>query len=76
MSQTAELNMQGIEFKIGDRVSQKDIEGPVGTIRQIREETKKSAARASGKEGPGVTVQILWDNGTLSHLIPENLEKK
>jgi hypothetical protein len=70
------MSMPDIEFKVGDRVSRKDAEGPLGTIRQIREETKKSAARSSGKEGPGVTVQILWDNGTLSHLIPENLERQ
>lgn len=61
-------------FKPGDRVRRSGLEGPQGTIKKIRVETVRQSIKEDGNEPPGVTITVLWDNGTLSHFIPEGLE--
>lgn len=62
------------EFKLGDRVVRKGHPGPSGTVKKIRIETVRTSVKQDGLEPPGVTVLVLWDNGTLSHFVPEGLE--
>ena len=60
-------------FKIGDRVKRLDVVGPIGTIQNIRIETLRESLKQDGDEPPAVTITVLWDNGTLSHFVPEGL---
>ena len=61
-------------FVPGDRVKRKDLPGAVGTVQKVRSETAQSSIK-SDKAVPTETVTVLWDNGTLSHFIPEGLVK-
>lgn len=64
------------EFKPGDRVIRADgVQGPEGTVQNIRVETVRSSLKPSISEAPGIAITVLWDNGTLSHFIPEGLKK-
>jgi hypothetical protein len=68
--------MAQTEFKRGDRVKRRDVAGPLGTVQNIRIESIRSSLKHdSSGEGPGVNVTVLWDNGTLSHFIPDGLER-
>ena len=64
-----------MEFKTGDRVRQLDGLGPLGTVKKVRVETVRASIKEDGDEPPGVTVSVLWDNGTLSHYVPGGLKK-
>ena len=63
-------------FTPGDRVKRIGIHGPVGTVEKVRTETISDSIKFAGKdkEPPTETVTVMWDNGTLSHFIPEGLE--
>ena len=63
------------EFKAGDRVQRKDKSGPLGTVRRVRIETVRASIKDEQTAPPGVTVTVLWDNGTLSHFVPNGLTK-
>ena len=63
------------KLKVGDRVIQAGEKGPVGTVQRIRIETKRNTIKSSDGEGPGITVTVLWDNGTLSHFVPDTLAR-
>ncbi len=63
------------KFKIGDRVKKVGEPGPLGTVNKVRVETVRTTVRSSTDEPPGVSVTILWDNGTLSHFVPDGIEK-
>lgn len=60
-------------FKIGDRVVRAETQGPAGTIFKVRSDTGHTSNRDRGKNDKGLTITVLWDNGTLSHFIPEGL---
>ncbi|MCB0359334.1 MAG: hypothetical protein KDD44_06850 [Bdellovibrionales bacterium] len=64
-------------FKPGDRVVRRDVAGPEGTVQKIREERIRETLREStdGDEPLGITVTVLWDNGTASHFVPDALQK-
>jgi len=62
------------ELKKGDRVKRVGREGPLGTVQQVRVESIRSTMKNDSNEPPGVTVTVLWDNGTLSHFVPDGLE--
>ncbi|MCB0360051.1 MAG: hypothetical protein KDD44_10455 [Bdellovibrionales bacterium] len=64
-----------IEFKPGDRVARAgEASGPFGTVQSIRVETVRNSIKKEGGEAAGVTITVLWDNGTLSHFVPSGLE--
>ena len=63
-----------LEFKTGDRVKRVDSEGPLGTVQKVRVETVRQSIKVDETEPPGVTVTVLWDNGTLSHFVPGGLQ--
>lgn len=65
------------KFEEGDRVKKAGGQSPVGTIQNIRTETVKDSIKEAAKddEAPSVTVTVLWDNGTLSHFVPDGLER-
>lgn len=69
-----ETDTAELKFKVGDRVKRRELEGPLGTVRKVRTETVRDSIKQDGQEPPGVTVSVLWDNGTLSHFVPEGLE--
>ena len=64
-----------IKFKAGDRVIRPGVVGPIGTVQNVRMETVRASVKKEGAEPPGVAVTVLWDNGTLSHFVPDALEK-
>ena len=64
-----------VDFKRGDRVRRIDGDGPLGTVQKVRIETVRQSIKVEGSEPPGVTVTVLWDNGTSSHFVPGGLEK-
>lgn len=66
---------ESLPFSTGDRVKKTNTEGPLGTVQNVRIETLRQAVREDRTEPPGVTVTVLWDNGTLSHFVPDGLEK-
>lgn len=66
---------QEMPFNTGDRVKKSNTEGPFGTVQNVRLETIRQSVREQSTEPPGVTVTVLWDNGTLSHFVPEGLAK-
>ena len=80
MSSTQEKtsSSSNLSFVPGDRVRRKDVKGPIGTVQSVRTETATSAigsGNAKESESPTETITVMWDNGTLSHFIPEGLEK-
>jgi len=62
-----------LKFKAGDRVVQANSPGPVGTVRNVRVETTRTSVQEKDREPLGVTVTVLWDNGTQSHFVPDGL---
>ena len=64
-----------LNFGTGDRVRIVGKTGPAGTVKRVRVETVRQSIRETESEPPGVSVTVLWDNGTLSHFVPEGLEK-
>ncbi|MCC6933616.1 MAG: hypothetical protein IT292_10235 [Deltaproteobacteria bacterium] len=69
--------MKNIEvaFKQGDRVTRPGVNGPVGTVQNVRIETVRASVKQEGAEPPGVAITVLWDNGTVSHFVPDALQK-
>ena len=65
------------KFQSGDRVVRRGVPGPAGTVQKVRVETTRESLRESkeGEEPPAVTVTVVWDNGTISHFVPEGLER-
>ena len=64
----------GETMKAGDRVKRVGHQGPSGVVQKVRVESVRTSLKEDGGEAPGVTVTVLWDNGTLSHFVPESLE--
>ena len=64
------------KFTVGDRVKRKEIHGPVGTVEKVRVEAVHDSIKnnSDDQEPPTETVTVMWDNGTVSHFIPEGLE--
>ena len=62
-----------VEFQVGDRVKRAEFTGPIGTVKQIREESIRRTIKKDETEEPAVTVTVIWDNGTESHFVPEGL---
>ena len=67
--------MSKIKFKAGDRVTRVNTDGPLGTVERVRVETVRETIKQEGGEDPAVTVTVIWDNGTLSHFIPDGLTR-
>ncbi len=64
------------DFKPGDRVVRIDgPPGPNGTVQNIRVEVVRSSLKPDTSEPPGIAITVLWDNGTISHFVPEGLRK-
>jgi hypothetical protein len=63
-----------IRFKAGDRVTRAGIAGPQGTVQNVRIESVRETIKQDGDEPRGISITVLWDNGTLSHFVPEGLE--
>ena len=63
------------KFKVGDRVARAGVPGPNGTVQKVRVETMRTTIKQDSSEPPAITLTVLWDNGTLSHFVPEGLEK-
>lgn len=64
-----------LPFTTGDRVKKKNTEGPFGTVQHVRLETIRQTVSDHRTEPPGITVTVLWDNGTTSHFVPAGLDK-
>jgi hypothetical protein len=62
-------------YEKGDRVKRLNSDGPIGTVQKVRTETVRQSIKIDGTEPPGVTVTVLWDNGTKSHFVPDSIEK-
>ncbi len=62
-------------FEPGDLVRRANGEGPLGKVQKVRVETIRNSLKEEGGEPPGVTITVLWDNGTASHFVPDSLEK-
>lgn len=61
-------------FSVGDRVRKSEGTGPLGTVQKVRIETVRTTLKEDGGEPPGVSVTVLWDNGTVSHFVPSTLK--
>jgi hypothetical protein len=72
-----EQQENGAEISLikGDRVKRVKTDGPFGTVKRIRVETVRQSIKVDSNEPPGVTITVIWDNGTVSHFIPAGLEK-
>lgn len=67
---------QSVKFQEGDRVRRSGGEGgPAGTIAKVRIERSRATIKEGTGEPPGITITVLWDNGTLSHFVPDSLTK-
>lgn len=65
-----------IGFKPGDRVQRSDgVPGPFGTVQNVRIESVRSSLKPNLSEPRGVAITVLWDNGTVSHFVPDGLQK-
>lgn len=68
-------------FEPGDRVihiddaTGKALPGPSGTVQNIRVETVRSSLKPNDNDPLGIAITVLWDNGTISHFVPESLKK-
>lgn len=69
------MENQEIELVAGDRVQRVERPGQLGTVERVRVETTRTTLKEDGGEPPGITVTVLWDNGTLSHFVPKSLQK-
>lgn len=58
-----------------DEVSGQAMPGPAGTVQNIRIETVRSSLKPKENEPLGIAITVLWDNGTVSHFVPESLKK-
>ncbi len=67
-------NVIECQFKTGDRVKRRETEGPFGTVQKVRVETMRQSIKLDSSEPPGITVTVLWDNGSVSHFVPDGLE--
>ena len=67
---------QKVPFEVGDRVVRTGTKGPYGLVQKVRVDTTRNTIKEDGGEPPGITVTVLWDNGTLSHFTPEMLAKQ
>ena len=68
--------MDDYDFKPGDRVVKNEGDaGPEGTVQNIRVEVVRSSLKPNSSEPPGIAITVLWDNGTVSHFVPEALKK-
>ena len=65
--------MENNKLKINDRVKRVGRPGCCGTVKEIREESVISSAKAQDAERP-LIVTVKWDNGTQSCFGPEGLE--
>ena len=63
-----------INIKQGNRVLRTGTTGPKGTVKQIRVETTRQTMRTGETDPLGITVTVLWDNGTLGHFVPDGLQ--
>lgn len=61
-------------YKPGDRVVRASTASPVGTVQKVRIETIRTSIKEDGAEPAGVSIEVLWDNGTLSHFVPDGLQ--
>ena len=68
------MSEEKLPFEVGNRVKKVETKGPLGTVQKVRIETVRQSIKVEGNEPPGVTVTVLWDNGTVSHFVPETLE--
>lgn len=68
-------NNEESKFKPGDRVKRMETNGPEGTVERVRIETVRQSIKLDEGEPPGISVTVLWDNGTKSHFVPGGLEK-
>ena len=68
--------MANSAFKPGDKVTRAGTAGPYGIVQRVRIDTQRPSLKESavGQEPPGVTVSVLWDNGTTSHFVPDGLQ--
>jgi hypothetical protein len=62
-------------FQTGDKVRRAGSPGPLGIVQKVRVESTRTSLKEEGAEPPGVTVTVLWDNGTVSHFVPNGLER-
>ena len=63
-------------FKSGDKVVRVGHEGPVGIVQKVRLETMRAGLKDPDEQSRSVTISVLWGNGTLSHFVPDGLEKR
>jgi hypothetical protein len=75
VAKKSDENQPKTELAQGDRVRRIGAAGPLGTVQKIRTETVRQSIKVDGAEPPGITVTVLWDNGTKSHFVPSGLEK-
>ena len=59
-------------FKEEDLVQRISGEGGFGTVKFVREEIQ---SHSSTTRAAKYLINVLWDNGTLSYLAPEALQK-
>jgi hypothetical protein len=63
------------ELKLGDRVIRTSSIGAAGTVSGVRVDTTRASIKEGTNEAPGITITVIWDNGTTSHLLPNSLQK-
>ncbi len=68
------IELDELNIKQGNRVLRTGTTGPKGTVKQIRVESIRQTMRTGEGDPLGVTVTVLWDNGTLGHFVPDGLE--
>ena len=59
------------KLKLNDRVKRVNAAGCLGTVKEIKSDVTASTAEAREKN---ITINVQWDNGTLSYLSPQSLE--
>ncbi len=59
------------KLKLNDRVKRVNVAGCLGTVKEIKSDVTASTAEAREKN---ITINVQWDNGTLSYLSPQSLE--
>lgn len=74
-TEASKAENKAVSYEIGDRVKRVDSEGPLGTIQKVRIETVRQSIKVVGGEPLGVTITVLWDNGTKSHFVPGGIER-
>lgn len=66
------MSEKKVIFQVNDKVVKSKDSGLRGIVKEIRTET---TSKQDSRDSNNIMIQVLWDNGTLSYMSPESINK-